>query len=313
MEDSSAPPREGVRVCGVNVPAEFVCPITHEVMLAPVLAMDGFVYEESAMRRWLAQSNRSPMTNEPLPAATLVPCHPIRALIATFLDAHPEVGKFVRRASSNTPAARPGLRRSISLGRRGPQAMEAGDEAAENPAAAGRRAMLTRGGSMSTTSGNLRTLLAATDVREPEPDLPPEDLLPDDNSRREGPGRVHMSALAGGQGPGALSVEVLAEFGEVPMDAAQRLHVLVSLKASCGAAAGQEPAAGGGCSGALGVDIVAVVDCSGSMHGTKLDLLLQALLFLSKRLRASDRLSIVAFNHRAKCVTPLRQMNEVGE
>ena len=49
------------------------------------------------------------------------------------------------------------------------------------------------------------------------------------------------------------------------------------------------------------------------MHGTKLDLLLKALLFLSQRLRACDRLSLVAFNHRAKCVTGLKVMNELGK
>ena len=33
-----------------TIPAEFICPITHEVMEEPVLLADGFVYEEIAIK-----------------------------------------------------------------------------------------------------------------------------------------------------------------------------------------------------------------------------------------------------------------------
>ena len=61
-----------------------------------------------------------------------------------------------------------------------------------------------------------------------------------------------------------------------------------------------------------GVDIFAVVDCSGSMHGRKSCLLLRALIFLSERLRSCDRLSLVDFNHQ-ESVTGLQRMNATGK
>ena len=55
-----------------KVPPQFICPILQEVMINPVLAMDGYAYEESAISTWFAGSDRSPMTNVSI-AKTLVP------------------------------------------------------------------------------------------------------------------------------------------------------------------------------------------------------------------------------------------------
>jgi len=48
----------------VDIPLEFICPITHELMKQPVLASDGFSYEKSAIIEWFDRGNStSPMTN----------------------------------------------------------------------------------------------------------------------------------------------------------------------------------------------------------------------------------------------------------
>jgi len=55
----------------LKTPAEFVCPITYEVMQDPVCASDGHTYERSAIEEVLAQpeeSRRSPLTREALQA-----------------------------------------------------------------------------------------------------------------------------------------------------------------------------------------------------------------------------------------------------
>lgn len=65
-----------------------ICPITHEPMRDPVVAADGFSYERCAIERWLATSNRSPTTNEPLPHLSLVSNHAAR-MILDSLDDHP--------------------------------------------------------------------------------------------------------------------------------------------------------------------------------------------------------------------------------
>ncbi|XP_075483442.1 E3 ubiquitin-protein ligase WAVH1-like [Primulina tabacum] len=60
------------------------------------------------------------------------------------------------------------------------------------------------------------------------------------------------------------------------------------------------------------MDLVAVLDVSGSMHGSKLALLKSAVVFVIDRLGPSDRLSIVSFSTRAQRVLSLRRMTEDG-
>ena len=44
-------------------PDEYVCPITHELMVKPVVASDGFSYERSAIEDWVLHKRTSPKTN----------------------------------------------------------------------------------------------------------------------------------------------------------------------------------------------------------------------------------------------------------
>jgi hypothetical protein len=45
-----------------NPPNEFFCPITHEMMVDPVVLTDGFSYEREAIVDWMKLSAISPMT-----------------------------------------------------------------------------------------------------------------------------------------------------------------------------------------------------------------------------------------------------------
>ena len=47
---------------GDDVPPEFICPITQEVMRVPVVARDGVTYDEKAICKWLSSSDVSPVT-----------------------------------------------------------------------------------------------------------------------------------------------------------------------------------------------------------------------------------------------------------
>ena len=59
-------------------------------------------------------------------------------------------------------------------------------------------------------------------------------------------------------------------------------------------------------------DIVAVVDRSGSMSGQKLALVKEALSYLITQLKACDRLSVVAFDHRVSHIFGLKRCSEQG-
>ncbi|GAV62657.1 zf-RING_2 domain-containing protein/VWA_3 domain-containing protein [Cephalotus follicularis] len=60
------------------------------------------------------------------------------------------------------------------------------------------------------------------------------------------------------------------------------------------------------------VDLVTVLDVSGSMAGTKLALLKRAMGFVIQNLGPSDRLSVTAFSSKARRIFSLRRMTEAG-
>ena len=66
------------------------------------------------------------------------------------------------------------------------------------------------------------------------------------------------------------------------------------------------------------VDLVCVIDNSGSMNGQKIQLVRETMKFLVETLTPSDRLSIILFNSYAKrlcplkCVTPENAVNLVN-
>lgn len=62
--------------------------------------------------------------------------------------------------------------------------------------------------------------------------------------------------------------------------------------------------------GRLGVDLVTILDISGSMKGRKLEKMQLAMQFLVKKLSRVDRLSVVTFSRSANRLCPLRQITE---
>ncbi|KAJ0047098.1 hypothetical protein Pint_06027 [Pistacia integerrima] len=60
------------------------------------------------------------------------------------------------------------------------------------------------------------------------------------------------------------------------------------------------------------VDLVTVLDISGSMAGTKLALLKRAMGFVIQNLGSNDRLSVIAFSSTARRLFPLRRMSNTG-
>lgn len=60
------------------------------------------------------------------------------------------------------------------------------------------------------------------------------------------------------------------------------------------------------------IDLVTVLDVSGSMAGTKLALLKRAMGFVIQNLGPSDRLSVIAFSSTARRIFPLHRMTDTG-
>ena len=74
-----------------KIPNEFVCPITQDILIDPVMAQDGNTYERSAIESWFAKHQTSPLTNEVLASKTLVPNLALRKLIRDYVDANKNV------------------------------------------------------------------------------------------------------------------------------------------------------------------------------------------------------------------------------
>ena len=70
-------------------PDDYICPITQDVMIDPVIATDGHTYERAAIAKWFEGGKRtSPKTGEELKATTLLPNHLVRRLIIEWHETH---------------------------------------------------------------------------------------------------------------------------------------------------------------------------------------------------------------------------------
>eukprot|EP00899_Mesostigma_viride_P024164 jgi/Mesvir1/4932/Mv11263-RA.5 len=75
-------------------PANFLCPISHDLMRDPVmLVATGQVYERSFIEQWFAQGRRQdPLTNQPVSDTTLVPVKLLRSIIEEWVQEHASSG-----------------------------------------------------------------------------------------------------------------------------------------------------------------------------------------------------------------------------
>ena len=71
----------------MEVPDEYICSITSEIMTDPVTTVDGFTYERYAIEKWLVDHDTSPKTGAQLPLKLLYPNHMARSLILEFHEA----------------------------------------------------------------------------------------------------------------------------------------------------------------------------------------------------------------------------------
>jgi U-box domain len=59
---------------GIVIPSEFVCPITMEIMIQPVLSRYGYTFERSTIIKWIDNSGGyCPITRKPLRLRDLIP------------------------------------------------------------------------------------------------------------------------------------------------------------------------------------------------------------------------------------------------
>lgn len=103
---------------------------------------------------------------------------------------------------------------------------------------------------------------------------------------------------------GSVEIKTYTEFQAIQESVTQKVFaILIHLKAlkSSDSVDSRAP-----------LDLVTVLDVSGSMKGTKLALLKSAMSFVIQTLGPNDRLSVIAFSSTARRLFPLRRMTLIG-
>ncbi|KAL4302364.1 hypothetical protein GQ457_10G011340 [Hibiscus cannabinus] len=116
---------------------------------------------------------------------------------------------------------------------------------------------------------------------------------------------------------GAIEVKTYPELSAIPRATIRNnFAILIHLKAPCTSGGinnrNQTIFSSSTQNSRAPIDLVTVLDVSGSMAGTKLALLKRAMGFVIQHLGSSDRLSVIAFSSTARRLFPLLRMTETG-
>jgi hypothetical protein len=69
-----------------DIPEEYCCPITREIMIDPVIMKDGVTYEREVIAAALARNPVSPISRKPLSMADAIPNRALKSMIERFLS-----------------------------------------------------------------------------------------------------------------------------------------------------------------------------------------------------------------------------------
>ncbi len=79
----------------VEVPEEFMCPLSFRIFVDPVVTEFGHTYSRAHLEQWWASSGRytCPTTNQVLRDRTLRPNVQLRKVMQEFFEQHPEIDR----------------------------------------------------------------------------------------------------------------------------------------------------------------------------------------------------------------------------
>ena len=85
LTEDASPREKKIRESINDAAKEFICPITHELPIQPVMAEDGKIYEREAIVEWFARKATSPSTNAAI-GPKLVPVVQVRNNIESLIQ-----------------------------------------------------------------------------------------------------------------------------------------------------------------------------------------------------------------------------------
>lgn len=70
----------------INIPDEFICPLTHEIMEHPLVTRQGFTFEREAIIQWIDETRSCPLTRKPLSISNLIHDRHLKARIEQWKE-----------------------------------------------------------------------------------------------------------------------------------------------------------------------------------------------------------------------------------
>ncbi|GKY96375.1 hypothetical protein MPSEU_000597100 [Mayamaea pseudoterrestris] len=78
-----------LKQASASIPDAFLCPITSDIMIAPMMTRSGLCFDRTAILEWLVHhGNTCPLTRAPLNASNLVPNHALQFRIEMWCEEH---------------------------------------------------------------------------------------------------------------------------------------------------------------------------------------------------------------------------------
>lgn len=69
-----------------EIPIEFICCISQDIMTDPVKTSDGFIYDRKSIEKWFENSNKSPLTGLELNNKTLTTNNELKSIITKYIE-----------------------------------------------------------------------------------------------------------------------------------------------------------------------------------------------------------------------------------
>lgn len=74
----------------MDVPNDYLCPITLSLMIYPVLTTVGNTYERDAIESWLTKYKTDPKSNEIFESVALIPNRSLQVIIRDYISKNPQ-------------------------------------------------------------------------------------------------------------------------------------------------------------------------------------------------------------------------------
>ena len=71
-----------------DIPQNYICPISYEIMIDPVITPYGISYDRESIEKWLTKNDLDPIAHQKLNKNMLIPNYALKSLIEEYINAN---------------------------------------------------------------------------------------------------------------------------------------------------------------------------------------------------------------------------------